>query len=202
LTIGSRLLVIATLTLLGACGKPLGTYEVRDIKLIPGAAFTRVDPEYSGPRPPLIRIEFTSTTDLEVAQPGHDLYVHGDLCPLKNEYQLGILGPYYDDLPRLLSRRITSYKRSVDGHVTMSIESTNRHPPRDRNTGRYVYTAYLALSEPKRQFSEAYDLRQRPADLCLRIDSPGYYIIPSRSEIFIIKGDVIQRALGSSLGHG
>lgn len=190
--------------LLAGCGNPLGTYHVRRVTVVPGSALKTVDPEECSscnPGQQLLRIEFTSTTDLEAASGGHDLYVHGDFCPLKNEYQLGILGPYYNDRPRLLSRRITSYRKSPDGRVVMSVESENRHPTRDA-TDRYVYTAYLAPSESAGQFSAAYDLRRDTRDLCLRIVSPGYYLIPSRSQVFKISGATIQTALGSSRLHG
>lgn len=190
--------LVAT-ALLTACGKPLGTYEVQNVTLVSASRLGQIDPNesYAGHERQLIRIEFTSTVDLETASEGGDLYVHGDFCPVKDAYQLGIIGPFYDDQPRLLSRKVTSYEKSPDGRVRMSVESKNRHPSRDEKTGRYVYTAYLIPSAPKDQFSDAYDLRHRNGDLCLRIDHPGYYVIPSRSNTFKIDAGEIQKVLGS-----
>jgi hypothetical protein len=185
--------------LLSGCGNPLGKYDVRRVTLVPGSTLKTVDPDGCSScdsKPQLLRIEFVSTTDLETASGGHALYIHGDFCPFKNEYQLGIFGPYYNDQPRLLYRRITSYHKAPDGRITMSVDSKNRHPTRNA-TGGYVYTAYLAPSEPAEQFSSAYDLRREVRDLCLRIDSPGYYLIPSRSELFRIPASTIQTALGT-----
>ena len=190
---------MVALAALAACGKPLGIYEVQNVTLVSASSLGKIDADssYTGTERELLRIEFTSTTDLEDASEGGELYVHGDYCPFKDMYQLGVIGPFYNDQPRLLSRRVASHEGLSDGRVQMTVKAHNRNPVRNR-TGRYVYTAYLIPSAPKDQFSDAYDVRRRGEDICLRIDHPGYYLVPSRSKVFMIGGNVIQRALGSS----
>ena len=200
----SKITAFVALGLLAACGKPLGTHEVQKVTLVPADRPGQIDSSwpYTGAERELLRIEFASTTDLEAASEGGDLYVHGDFCPFEDEYQFGVIGPYYNDHLRLLSRRTALHEKLPDGRVRLSVESTNRKPALDPDTKRYVYTAYLIPSAPKDQFSGAYDLRRDNRDICLRIDHPGYYLIPSQSKVFKIDRTLIRRALGTSQSQG
>ena len=193
----SRKLALTALTAicLSGCGKPLGEYRFENARVVPGDALTRIDPR--GALAPsdsyLIRIEFSSNTDLESLKPG-DLYVHGDFCPFRERYALRIMGPYYTDRPRYI---FTAEEAAVDG--VKAVPSTasedgsysyypNRHPKRDPRTGRYIYTAYLS----------PYDTRQDHRDLCLQVDSAGYSITESRSKRFVIPAAAIAAAIAAS----
>lgn len=193
--------VIPSSLFLAACGPDLGQYEIRDVRLVPAEKLAEIDnsPSYDGPEKYLLRIEFTSPTNLEEVSEGGDLYVHGDFCPFKDEYRLSLLGPFYNDQSRLLSTRVTSYEKLPDGRERMSVESTNRNPVREPATGRFVYTAYLIPSAPKDQFSEAYDLRRDTrGDLCLRIDHPGYYVTRSKSDVFKLQASSVRNLLAGT----
>jgi hypothetical protein len=169
-----RCLPLALLALLGGCGKPLGSYVIEKARLAPAEELDRVESLFPSqwPEGPIIRIDFSSTTDVVAAADG-DLYVDGDFCPAGGRYRFAMFGPYPD-----------GQKRFTDAGT--------RRPVRDA-AGRYHYVAYLrtvSTSDP------AFDLRRTPRDLCLRIHSAGYHLTPSQSEVFILRGQIVARLVG------
>ena len=183
--------LVSALTLqfaLAACGKPLGTYQVQDVRLVPGEAFKRLEP-YAEADPQMLRVEFTSDTDLYDASDGggSGLYLFTSFCPFQDKKPVSVSGSYYNDQPR--------YDAATHA---------KRHPARDPKSGKYVYTTYLRLrgeaSENHgdgRLNSTGYDLTARQADLCLRIEHPGYFITPSQSRTFTVPAGMIRIALSS-----
>jgi hypothetical protein len=177
---------VAALTLATACGKPLGTYEVRDVRLVRGEAVKAIEP-YIEPDPQMLRIEFASKTDLYEASDGggEGLYVYASFFPFQDKSPLYVSEPYYNDRQRY-----------------DPVTHEDRRPLKDHTTGDYVYTTYLRLrgdasvnrGHGRLDFT-GYDLRRQHADLCLRIHHPGYFITPSRSRVFKVPGPMIRRAL-------
>jgi hypothetical protein len=137
------------------------------------AALENIDDRIAAEK--LIRIDFSSETD--VTGDTGNLYVHGDFCPMQDETDFSVWGPYPDG-------------RSLFGDGANPV----RRPIRDA-AGRYHYVAYLRVAAPGYQFSDAYDLRRGARDLCFRIDSPGYYITPSRSRVFVLPAAEVERLL-------
>jgi len=193
---------LVTLTLLTACGKPLGKYEVRNVKIVPASA----EPEAYADKPPhtrMLRIEFTSKTDLYEASDGggEGLYVLASFCPFDERRTLYLGEPYYDDRSRYGPRRVLERKVLPNGRVWERVAITDRRPTRNPKTGEYTYTTYLALDRaaeperPGRSEQIGYDVRRQPADLCLRIDHPGYFITPSRSQVFVVPARMVQHAV-------
>ncbi len=212
-----HLLVTVTALCLAGCGKPLGEYRFDNARLVPGDAANRIDPQrYSIPfNHYLIRIEFSSETDLEALRP-NDIYVHGDFCPFRERYMLGIFGPFYNDRERYISTpgeaaeegvTGTPAKEVIAGKAKTVLLYPNRHPRKDPRTGRYVYTAYLNPYAPADvpfgggPADHPYDLRTDHRDLCLQIDSPGYNITESRSQRFTIPGTAIAAAIARGGSH-
>jgi hypothetical protein len=137
--------------------------------------------------------------DLEELSGGRDLYVHADFCPFKRRYMIDMRGPYYADQSRY----------TFSGVPPEGIQVKYRHPPRDERTGRYLYTAYVFPSRPmpgepptvtNLPDHDPYDLRTAHRDVCVRIDSPGYYITPSQSKVFVVPSSAIDAALGRASG--
>jgi hypothetical protein len=185
--ITARRVSVATLTLaLAACGKPLGTYEVRDVKVVPVAPLRTIDPEIDAD-PEMLRIEFTSKTDLYEAVGGDALYVFASFCPFQDKSPIYVSEPYYND------------QRRYD-----PVTQRGQRPTKKTGTGEYVYTTYLRLSGKEsvnrgdgRLDFTAYDFRKQQPDICLRIEHPGYYVLPSRSQVFVLPAAMIRRALSS-----
>jgi hypothetical protein len=167
-----RALLVGCL-LLGACGKPLGSYTIDKATLVPRAEFERIEPISDLlPDEQFIRIDFSSTTDVVTTAEG-DLYVHGDFCPMGKTNRLSVFGPYPDGQERY----------TVDG---------DRRPVRDA-AGRYHYVAYLRTSADS---DPAYDLRSATRDLCFRVDATGYNLTPSESKIFTLPAQTVARLVG------
>jgi hypothetical protein len=47
---------------------------------------------------------------------------------------------------------------------------------------------------------DPYDLRTAHRDVCVRIDSPGYYVTPSQSNVFVVPASAIDAALMTTSG--
>jgi hypothetical protein len=182
-----RAALISFSTLLAACGKALGEYEVRDVRIVSGDAVKAINPDID-PDPQMLRIEFTSATDLYEASDGggEGLYVMASFCPFQDKKPLSVTKPYYSD------------RRPYD-----PVTHTERRPAKDP-TGKYVYTSYLRLrgeesvnrGDGHLDFT-GYDFRKQQADVCLRIERPGYFLTPSQSRVFIIPAAMIRRALSA-----
>jgi len=173
-------------TLIAACGKPLGTYEVRDARIVTGEAVKKVEP-YIDPDPQMLRVEFISKTDLYEASDGGDLYVFASFCPFQDKKPLSVTEPYFND-----RRRFHPVTHEV------------RRPTKDQATGNYAYTTYLRLrgkesvnrGDGRIDFTE-YDLKEQQVDVCLRIEHSGYFITPSQSRVFVLPAAMIRRALSA-----
>jgi len=174
---------IAIVLNLAACGKPLGTYKIRDIRVVPGSAFKIVEPDADAD-PEMLHIEFASKTDMHEAAGNADLYVFTSFCPFQDKSPISVSEPYFNDRPNF-----------------DPVTSKYRRPMKDAS-GEYVYTTYLRLQGSAslnrgdgRLSSTGYDLRRQRADLCLRIEHPEYSITPSQSRIFVVPAALLQRAL-------
>lgn len=206
-TCRATLIGLAPVLALGGCGPALGEYRVDDVRVVNWASLERADPELGADRSTdfLVRVQFSSATDVEVASDGGDLYVHADFCPFRSEYRIGAFGPYYGDRSRYGELR-RNIRENRDGTKVIVVEGENLHPPRDPRTGRYVYTAYIipyatAFEGPGRE-REGYDLRTSARDLCLRLDHPGYYLTRSKSQTFTVSRTAISAALRGHLNSG
>ncbi len=196
-----RYAAVIALTLPAACGKPLGEYQVRNVYVVAADA----EPEHRAEKPEtqMLRVEFTSKTSLYDASDGggEGLYVIASFCPYDERRKLYIGEPYYDDRSRYGPARVLERKVLLDGKVIEKIASNDRRPRKNPVTSDYTYTTYLALERageserPGWPEQLAYDLRRQPRDLCLRIDHPGYFITPSRSQVFTVPSAKIQSAL-------
>jgi hypothetical protein len=193
-----RFTIVAALALVSACGNPLGTYQVRDVKLVPGDALTKIEP-YIDPDPQMLRIKFVSKTNLYDASDGggSGLYVFASFCPYDEGRVIYVSEPYYNDRSRYGPTRIVERKVLPDGRIIEKVDSEDRQPIKDTRTGDYVYTTYFRLNGQAKEDMDliAYDLRRQAGDLCLRIKHPGYFITPSRSRVFAVPAQMIQRAL-------
>ena len=189
MTLACRMAWSAMALLATACGKPLGSYEVRDVRVVPRAAVKKVEP-YLPTDEQMLRVEFVSNTDLYEASDGggEGLYVSASFCPYDDDRELYLGEPFYDD-------------RSRYGRDPKTNAFEERRPIKNPRTSEYTYTTYLAIARageaarPGREKQVAYDLRKQLGDLCLRIDHPGYFITPSRSKIFSVPAAMIRRAL-------
>jgi len=68
----------------------------------------------------------------------------------------------------------------------------------NEETGEYTYTAYLIPFQKqfhKNRDNTPYDISNDKRDICLRLDSPGYYLIPSQSNLFRISRSTIDGLL-------
>jgi hypothetical protein len=188
-------------TFLAGCGRQLGEYRFDGADPADVAAAEKIDRDISGypAGSRAIRIRFSSAVDLEELTGGHDLYVHADFCPFKRRYMIDVWGPFYSDQSRYV----------FSGVPPEVVQVKYRHPPRDERTGRYLYTAYVLPARPMPGVPptvtnlpdhDPYNLRTAHRDVCLRIDSPGYYITPSQSNVFVVPASAIDAVLTGAGG--
>ena len=193
-----RFALLALLALLGACGRPLGDYAVRKVEIV--RADAEPDRLVQNYNTQMLRVEFTSKTDLYEASDGggEGLYVFSSFCPYDEERTLYVGEPYYDDRSRYGPPRVLEGKVPINRSI--EVETDYRRPTKNLATGDFTYTTYLALAQaarpkqPGRDEQLAYDLRRQPRDLCLRINHPGYFITPSRSRVFTVPAAMIRFA--------
>ena len=181
---------------LTSCGKPLGEYEVSNVRLVPASA----EPDQRWPKQTdeMLRVEFVSETDLYEASDGGGggLYVFASGCPYDQDRTLYVGEAYYDDRSRYGEPQVESRKGRTE-----TVSMKERHPKRNAVSGEYTYTTYLAvtrtaeLARSGRDEQVAYNLRTRPMEICLRINHPGYFITPSRSRVFKIPALMFQYSL-------
>lgn len=184
-----------------ACGKPLGEYEARNVTVVASGA--EPDRQVEKSETHMLRVEFTSKTDLYEASDGggEGLYVFSSFCPYDEKRTLYVGEPYYDDRSRYGPTRVLEGEVLTDGRSIYKVEIDERRPTKNLVTGEFTYTTYLALArvarpeQPGRDEQLAYDLRRQPRDLCLRINHPGYFITPSRSRVFKVPALLIKRAV-------
>lgn len=187
---------------LAACGKPLGKYEVRDVQIV--SSDTEPDDRAARTEIEVLRIEFTSDTDLYEASDGggEGLYVRASFCPYDEDRAFAIGEPYYNDRSRYGPTNVLNRKVLSGGRIIEEVDTVERRPVKNPTTNQYGYTTYLPLQRDPRatekpgQFEQiGYDLRQQPRDVCLRIHHPGYFITPSRSNVFKLPVSFISEAL-------
>jgi hypothetical protein len=170
------------------------------VKLVDGDQITKIDDSgyYSRSESGLLRIAFSSATNLEKASEGGDLYVNADFCPFDMSSIMSA-GPFYNDKNRYLPAETVSGE-GTNGHVIQNVSSANRQPTRDLKTGRYIYTAYIYPVGKERighglPPRPAYDLRSESNDICVRLQRTGYFITKSVSDVFVIPASRIDAAL-------
>ena len=171
--------LIPLIFLFASCGRPLGTYEVSDVTLVPGSEVKKFEPFFDADSE-MLRVAFKSTTDLNEASSGGDgLYVVTSFCPFDRERMIYIGGPYHVDGSRFGDQPIRPIKDA---------------------SGKYLYKTYLRPAmmgrpeQPGKAEQIAYDLRRAPSDLCMQIEQPDMVIIPSVSKTFVVPAASIRRA--------
>jgi hypothetical protein len=175
----------AALTLalfLTACGDHLGTYDLEEVRQVEAAPAIAVDGRKTPSASRYFKIQLSSGTNLYAANTGPGLYTDADFCPLRDPNRLIAFGPIASD-----GKAVEDYKR----------EDALKPGP----DGRYHYFVYLASSSARRKlfdnsedFMPAYDIGQRPKDVCIRFFVPGYNIVPSRSDIMRIPANKLVAA--------
>lgn len=195
----------ALLALIAAgCGRPLGEYRFDKVEIVRPDALQATGE--TGPNIAYyLKLYFVSSTDMESASGGHDLYVHADFCPFRKRYGIDAIGPFYGDRSRYLPTKVLSSKY-VDGRLVEVVDSQNRHPVADTKSGLFAYSAYLIPADPMPGYphgrtnlpESTYDLRKDHRDVCVRIDSPAYDLTPSQSKVLVIPGSAIAAAFRAS----
>lgn len=190
--------------LLSSCSADLGDHEFQNAELVDIKFLERIDPEFRHglPMKKLVRIIFTSTTDLEAASEGGSLYVDADFCPFQDENGIGVIGPYYDDKSRYGPILEKPFK-GEDGRAATLRVSENRSPVLNENTGEFTYTAYIIpYRNPSRHkqsgniILKPYDIRTDDRDICFRLaSSGGMFSKPGKSNIFQINRSKIAEFL-------
>jgi hypothetical protein len=168
---------------LGGCGGgALGNYQVTNVEIVDGGQLNQVEPDEFYPGgPQLVRVAFTSRTDVVAAADSGALYISADFCPLGNPDAIRAIGPLPDG-------------RSV--FVRDKGELSYRHPARDP-AGLYHYTAYIDPSQGPDEpgVKRNYDLSKDHRDVCLRIFRSRFFEIWGRqSDVFTVPGAAIAEA--------
>ena len=201
-------LLAGALLLLGACGRPLGDFAVSDVVLVDGTQLKAIDPDgflYDG-RGDMLQIRLLSSTNLaQAAQSVGNIYFDAWDCDDSSRVMWAV-GPYYDGLlPTLPTSQ--SIEERPDGGQTVRITGGGpRQPPRVAD-GRYRYTFYLALAQPALSghglpSHPAYDLRNRPTDVCLRLREVGYWLKAPTSTVFRVDLQRLEAAVAAGKRHG
>ena len=175
---------LAALFSLSACGEHLGNYEVEEGRRVSetprGDAVDFPHPVYRE----FLRIELSSSTNLNRMDTGAGLYVDADFCPMDNRLQIIAFGPL-----------------ATDGHSVENWLRTTALQPSDKD-GRFHYYVYVVPRSPARKpYSNSpdlipeYDLRTADKDICLRFFIPGYNIVKSRSDVVEVPASALQTAL-------
>ena len=179
-------LVVLCLTTIAGCGQPLGKYQIEAVRLVTEA------PLPEGVRAPpfgrYLKVELSSETSLTAISEEIDaVYAHADFCPFDDRYSLTTFGPFGSNgedlgVPSVANR----LKKGSDGKFHYSVFIVPKHPMAN------VEYSETALNR------DAYDLGETDKDVCLRLDAPGYNIIPSDSDVVRIPRQTIKAALSSA----
>ena len=189
------------LILLAGCGQPLGEFAVTDAVSVDGAQLNAVDPIGfpNEERSDLLQIRSLSLTNLtDAAQSVSNIYVDAWSCDDPSR-KMWSVGPYYDDQYPVLPGRETVETRPDGGQTIRITGGGPRQPPRTAD-GHYRYTIYLALAQPAFRghglpSRPAYDLREHPVDVCLRLHEVGYWIKAPQSQIVRVSEARLRAAL-------
>ncbi len=196
-TVMNLISALVCASIVAGCGKSLGEYRLDAADIVSLSALpTDANHEISFPyreSSKFIRITFSSDSDLEQLIRGYGLYIDADFCPQKETFLIRTLGPFYSGQSRYSSRGDASQPPLY------------RHPPRDPATGRFIYTAYMFSGRPMpgeraTQVIAPYDLRTAHRDVCVKLESPGGYMLPQTSMGFVVPGSAIDAAFDKASG--
>lgn len=183
----ARFLLVSLTTFLSltACGDHLGNYQIEEVRMV--SEMPRGDEEvFPDPLPyrEFIRIELSSSANLNRMETGPGLYTDADFCPIGNRNQIIVFGPL-----------------GTDGHALENWRRTSAFQPSEKD-GRFHYFVYVVPKSPARKrfgnspdLIPAYDVWKARRPICLRFFVAGYNLVKSRSDVVELPGDVLQRAL-------
>ena len=180
----SPLLNLGILCGLAGCGEHLGDYQVHDVVVVRQVSLADW-PSRNLPYSRFLRVEISSTKNLNTAEIGPGLYTRADFCPLKSGNTIITFGP-----------------ETKDGH---SLSKSKRQAPLtpDSEDGLYHYVIYIVTKSGKRTIGspdielDSYDLSADGRSICVQIFVPGYNVIPSRSNNIEIPASAVLRALSN-----
>jgi hypothetical protein len=175
--------LLCALAALGGCGQYLGDYQVESVRLVrelPRAYPVTPYPEY-------FEIELSSEVDLSAPEAEVEaVYPEADFCPLRDSEGVIVLGPVTDEGQDLVEQFLTRrMRRQPDGRFHYRLFVVAAHP--------MPGVGYIGemMERPR------YDLRPGRRDLCLRLFTPGYNLIPSRSGTIRVPSTLLLRAAGA-----
>jgi len=179
---------LTVVMLVAGCAPSLGEHRLETVAPAAPGEVARVAGVPRLPETPYLKVTFSSSIDLATLK-GAQLYGHGDRCPIVDPYRLSVVGPYWSDRP---------LGRIVGGTAQGRQAADDTRP--DPATGRFHYVAYVATSQPARDLGSfiipAYDLQVQSSAICLRVDNPGHYLWPSRSNEIVVPAAMVRTALG------
>ena len=171
------------MTLLTGCGQYLGSYAAESARVVtdlPKSDIGSPSPTYGQ----YLEVRFASKTSLtSIGRKVDAVYVDADFCPLRNRNGLIAFTPFSDD----------------GRDLSLPSDAAPLHP--DRN-GLFRYRFYVVVAyraerdaKPGQIQMPTYDLRSSNRDVCLRLFSPGYNLIKSRSDTIRVPAEMIAAAL-------
>jgi hypothetical protein len=175
-----------------SCSPSLGEYRLEGVSAVPASEAVRLWGRAAAGHPVSLKVSFSSSRNL-AALGDSNLYVHGDICPIRDPYRLHVSVPYWNDRPLGPTFGTAAAPR-------LTAEDVKADPA----TGRYQYVAYLSPARRTEEgvvpgkIHQGYDLPANPQDVCLRVDHAGYYFPPSRSNVIVVSRAAIKAALGGS----
>lgn len=202
--------VLSAAVVITGCGQYLGDQRFERVRVVTSRPMDSVTgKDYVDPYGRYLEVEFSSELDLmPIATQGHALYVEADPCPMSNRDRLWVFGPFSGGReiasdPGVLVERLP--RKAENRRVYDHIPGQARTLEPDPSDGRYRYTAYLLPSHPmpgveynQRMLDRPrYDLARQTGDVCLRLFSPGYNLIKSRSDTIVVPSAAIAAALAA-----
>lgn len=179
-------LSVLCLTTIAGCGQPLGEYQIEAVRVVTEAPL----PEgvRATPFGRYLKVTLSSETSLTAISEEIDgVYAHADFCPFTDRYSLTTFGPFGSNDEDLgVPNVVNPMKKDSDGKFHYTVFIVPEHPMAN------VEYSETALNR------ESYNLGVADRDVCLRLDAPGYNIIPSKSEVVRIPRQTIKAALSSA----
>jgi hypothetical protein len=172
-------LLSALAVLGGGCGQYLGDYRLESVRLV-----RELPKSYVSSYPEYFEIELSSEVDLTALVPELDaIYPKADFCPGPGSGEVIVRGPVTDE------------------GEDVNEPSLARRPWRQAD-GRFHYRLFVVAAHPLPGVRYSKDMMQRPRydlrkgrrDICLRLTSPGYNLIPSRSAITRVRASLLVAA--------
>jgi hypothetical protein len=191
---------VMSAVMLSACGEYLGDQRFDGVRLVSARPqMGEGETDYGG----YLEVSFSSDENLGPVIGRASLYVHGDFCPIRDRYKFAVFGPYASGkaLKQGPGTSVEVLPRKASGQRVFWM--TPGPPPdlKPGTHGRYHYTAYIVPAHPMPGVEYAdlsadsrYNLVTAGRNVCLRIDSPGYNIVPSRSATIVVPASDIRAA--------